>query len=181
MQSRLTNAQGDANIAVHQAQTVIVAGHQHRAPLVPEFVCAQQAAAGQQIGDALVDTLDAPLASAYRTKQLKAIKSAQHGGSPSLPARIISNYLCPRAQTLECAQIGAVARQRTLTTQHQRAERRVVAATQAATLDVIKFAALQQIARGSGVAAIDRTGQFTDTAGGAKAVGVAQHGGLLLQ
>ena len=109
------------------------------------------------------------------------VELAQHIARPGLPAGIIGSRICARALRLQRAQIGAIARQATLAAQHQRGKPGVAQVRQAPAVNIGKQPPLQQVARSSRVAAINRAGQLTDAAVRTKAVGMAQHGGLLLE
>ncbi|MNZ86269.1 hypothetical protein D3C78_1050860 [compost metagenome] len=59
--------EGNADIAVHQTQPVIVAGHQHRATFVPLLVAVDQARPEQRLRHPLVQALDTPRPLAHGT------------------------------------------------------------------------------------------------------------------
>ena len=71
----LGKLEGDANIAIHQAKTVIVACHQHRAAFIPLLVAFNQLAGEQRSGNTLVQPLNAPRPFSHSAKHLKRLKS----------------------------------------------------------------------------------------------------------
>ncbi|MNO89491.1 hypothetical protein D3C76_809760 [compost metagenome] len=72
------HAQGNTDVPVHQAQAIVVTGHQHRAALVPEVFTFDQARAEQRPGNPLVQALDTPCPLAHGAKQLKGLECLQH-------------------------------------------------------------------------------------------------------
>ncbi|MNS48969.1 hypothetical protein D3C72_815570 [compost metagenome] len=63
----LRELESDTNIAVHQTQPVIVAGHQHGATFVPLLVAFDQACPEQRLRHSLVQALHTPRPLAHGT------------------------------------------------------------------------------------------------------------------
>ncbi len=93
----LGQAQGDADIAVHQPQAVVVARHQYRPPLVPAVIGLDQAKAQQFCRYPLVQSFHAPWAAAQRAEQAEGVESRQYRLRPALPGAILQRQSGGRA------------------------------------------------------------------------------------
>jgi hypothetical protein len=85
----LWQTQRDADVAVHQAQTVVVARHQYRTAFVPLLIALDQLRSEQRLGDALVQSFDAPRPFTHGAKQLELIERIQHLSCPVDAARVV--------------------------------------------------------------------------------------------
>src|SRR5471030_1022373 len=79
----------NANVAVHQAQAVVVASHQHRPAFVPLLIAVDQPGLEQGVGDSLIQAFDTPRPFAYSAQQLEGIEGLQHLPRPLSPAFVI--------------------------------------------------------------------------------------------
>ncbi len=64
----IRQAQGNADVTVHQPQAVVVAGHQHRAPFVPGLLAVDQPGIMQHPRYPLIEAFNTPGAPAYRAQ-----------------------------------------------------------------------------------------------------------------
>ncbi len=71
--------QGDPHVAIHQAQAIVVAGDQDRAAEIPAGAGRDEASILEQAGNALVEALDTPGASAQGAEHLELTVGAEHG------------------------------------------------------------------------------------------------------
>ena len=105
----LREFEGDAYVAVHQTQPVVVTGHQHRAPFIPLLVAVYQLAGKQRARNALVQTLHTPRAFSHGAEHLKPFECVQYGARPCRPARVFEGRTCHRALLAQDIQVMPIA------------------------------------------------------------------------
>ena len=168
--------QGDADVAVHQPQPVVVAGDEHRAAGVPAFGGADQARLVQPAGDAPVEALDAPRTAAQGAQQLELAVGGEHLAGPGVDAGLIGAG--GRAPVAHHLQVMAIALRAFLGTgnavDHQAPQRGFAHLGQRQPGEV-GVAVGQGPAHAVPAAGIDRRGELADAAVAAEAVAVAQH------
>ncbi|MCY1177633.1 hypothetical protein D9M73_179490 [compost metagenome] len=105
----IRQAQGYTDVTVHQAQAVVVAGHQHRAPFVPGLLAVDQPGIVQHPCHPFVEAFDTPGAPAHRAQQLEILETAQHLARPLLPGGVVKGGIKCWPVTPKGAQVAAVA------------------------------------------------------------------------
>jgi len=100
--------QRDADVPVHQAQAIVVTGHQDRTALVPLLVAFDQADFAQGRGDALVQPFNPPGPFAHGTEQLERIKGLQQLLRPIGPGRVIARRIQRWTCRLQQVQVVAI-------------------------------------------------------------------------
>src|SRR5690606_24704693 len=104
-QGLVLDLHGDAYIAIHQAQVVIIARHQHRPPLVPDLAGIEQTAVLQNLANTPVHPFSAPGSLAYRTEHLKAVEGHQYRARPVLPGGTGRRRVCTGALVSQYTEI----------------------------------------------------------------------------
>ena len=174
--------EGDANIAVHQPQPVIVAGHQHRAAFVPLLIAINQLAGKQGAGDALIQALHAPRPLAHGAEHLKGLERLQHMPRPGRPARVFKAAAGVRALLAQPLNIMPIAFGLSATPfQRQTFKGAVLLALEGQRKKIGMIACRQQGACLAGQLLVDQARQLANTAALTKAPRVAQHDHLLGQ
>ncbi|MNJ39746.1 hypothetical protein D3C77_346280 [compost metagenome] len=177
-------AQGNTDVAVHQAQTIVVTGHQHRSPLIPGLLDIDQASSAQHPANPLVQPFNAPRAFAHSTQQLEGFKALQHGHGPGFPARVIGWRAQGRTLPANDLQIAAVTLRAIVATakaiQQQTVQGAILLTAQGQAKHVI-LRLLQQGTGLLGILQIDQPRQPADAAGFPEAPGKPQHHHLLGQ
>lgn len=180
----LGQAQGDADIAVHQPQAVVVARHQYRPPLVPAVIGLDQAKAQQFCRYPLVQSFHAPWAAAQRAEQAEGVESRQYRLRPALPGAILQRQSGGRAALGQALQVVPVAVRRArrlrMTVDEQPGEGCIALPAQA-QVEEVGGRTVQQRARVAGLLPVDQPRQAPDPAARAEAPGMPQHDGLLRQ
>ena len=100
------HGEGDADVAVHQAQPVVVARHQYRPTGIPIPRRLDQALGGKRCGDPLIESFHTPRATPQRAQYLEGAVRCQHVARPCVQVRGVG--IARRASTFHDIEVMAV-------------------------------------------------------------------------
>src|SRR5471030_2137645 len=159
----------NANVAVHQAQAVVVASHQHRPAFVPLLIAVDQPGLEQGVSDSLIQAFDTPRPFAYSAQQLEGIEGLQHLPRPLSPAFVIKGAVNGWSLVAQQTQVMPITWWSVVMAVQQQTLQRFVLFTferQGKHVFVVTFG--QQLASFIGLLLIDPTRQLTNAAALAK-------------